>query len=69
MAQKTNSGVLVPTEQMPYPAGPEREERVLGYTDTLDIKRQRVASGDLPDESPEAPVTNGIPFKNLRGGR
>lgn len=69
MAQKTNVGALPPTEQMPFPVGPEKEERVLGYTDTLDIKRQRVESGDLPDESSEAPVTNNTPYKNLRGGR
>lgn len=69
MAQKTNVGSLVPTEQMPFPVGPEKEERVLGYTDTLSIKRQRAESGDLSDESPEDPVKDQIPYKNLRGGR
>jgi hypothetical protein len=56
-------------ENMPYPSAVEKEERILGYTDLLDIERQRKASGDLPDESPEDPVRNSGPHKSLRGGR
>lgn len=30
---------------------------------------ERQSSGDLSDESTEAPVRNDVPFRNLKGGR
>lgn len=57
-----------PNEVVEVPRHVEREDRVNGYCDLMDLERQRQASGGLPDEPADDPVRNPIPFRKLRGG-
>lgn len=50
---------IPPTEQAPYPIGPEQERRTLGYSDTEEPARLR-SQGGLPDD----PTESGMPVKN-----
>lgn len=57
---------LPPSQNETYPTQPEIEDNHLGYCDALEPARNRQASGNLSDESPEDPVRNDTPFRNLR---